>query len=82
QKEKYGWEFIFLGANIDAVETAKGFGIAADRAVDYVPDEEGTALNFRMMSEAVAGFRECGAVPSESLDAIRKDMEIRGKNRK
>ncbi|MEG1012892.1 MAG: VWA domain-containing protein [Clostridia bacterium] len=81
QKEKYGWEFIFLGANIDAVETAKGFGIAADRAVDYVPDKEGTALNFRMMSEAIAGFRECGAVPTESLDAIRKDMKNRGKNR-
>ncbi len=81
QKEKYGWEFIFLGANIDAVETAGRFGIDADRAVDYVPDGEGTELNFRMMSETVATFRECGAVPTACLDEIRKDMKKRGGRR-
>ena len=79
QKERYGWEFIFLGANIDAVETAGRFGIDADRAVDYVPDGEGTELNFRMMSETVARFRECGAVPTACLDETRKDMKKRGK---
>ena len=79
QKERYGWEFIFLGANIDAVETAGRFGIDADRAVDYVPDGEGTELNFRMMSETVATFRECGAVPTACLDEIREDMKKRGK---
>ena len=79
QKERYGWEFIFLGANIDAVETAGRFGIDADRAVDYVPDGEGTELNFRMMSETVATFRECGAVPTACLDEIRKDIKKRGK---
>ena len=79
QKERYGWEFIFLGANIDAVETAGRFGIDADRAVDYVPDGEGTELNYRMMSETVATFRECGAVPTACLDEIRKDMKKRGK---
>jgi uncharacterized protein YegL len=47
QKTKYGWEFIFLGANIDAVETAGRFGIAPDRAIDYLSDSEGTELNFR-----------------------------------
>ena len=78
QKEKYGWEFIFLGANIDAVETAGRFGIDADRAVDYVPDSMGTALNFKMMSETVASYRKCGCVPTECLDAIRKDMKKRG----
>ena len=78
QKEKYGWEFIFLGANIDAVETAGRFGIDADRAVDYVPDGEGTALNFRMMSETVAAFRACGAVPTACLDEIRNDKKKRG----
>ncbi len=81
QKEKYGWEFIFLGANIDAVETAGRFGIDADRAVDYVPDGEGTELNFRMMSQTVATFRECGAVPTACLDEIRKDMKKRGGRR-
>ena len=81
QKERYDWEFIFLGANIDAVETAGRFGIDADRAVDYVPDGEGTELNYRMMSETVATFRECGAVPTACLDEIRKDMKKRGGRR-
>lgn len=78
QKRKHGWEFVFLGANIDAVETAECFGIDADRAVDYVPDKVGTALNFRVMSEAVSAYRERGNLPSESLDAIRNDMKKRG----
>lgn len=78
QKERYGWEFIFLGANIDAVETAGRFGIDADRAVDYVPDAEGTELNFRVMSETVTAFREYGAVPVACLDVIRNDMKKRG----
>lgn len=78
QKEKYGWEFVFLGANIDAVETAGRFGISADRAIDYVPDGKGTALNFEVMSKAVMTFREHGAVDEESFDAIRDDMKKRG----
>ena len=81
QKESYGWEFIFLGANIDAVETAGRFGIDADRAVDYVPDGEGTELNYRMMSQTVAAFRECGVIPPTCLDEIRKDMKKRGGRR-
>ncbi len=79
EKEKYGWEFIFLGANIDAVETAGRFGISADRAVDYVPDAAGTQLNFRAMSETVACFRETGAVPAAPMQAIRSDMKKRGR---
>lgn len=81
QKERYGWEFLFLGANIDAVQTAGQFGIDADRAVDYVPDSEGTELNFRMMSETVAAFRTHGAVPSACLEEIREDMKKRGGRR-
>ncbi len=81
QKEKFDWEFIFLGANIDAVETAGRFGIDADRAVDYVPDSEGTELNFCVMCETVSAFRECGVVPSASLDKIRTDMKKRGRRR-
>ena len=81
QKERYGWEFIFLGANIDAVETATRFGIDRDMAVDYVPDKEGVELNFRMMSEAVASYRACGSVPQSSLNTIRKDMKKRGGRR-
>lgn len=81
QKERYGWEFIFLGANIDAVETAGRFGISADRAVDYVPDGEGTELNFRMMSETVSSFRSCGVVPTACLDKIRSDVKKRGRRK-
>jgi uncharacterized protein YegL len=78
EKEQYGWEFLFLGANIDAVETAGRFGIDANRAVDYVADSQGTALNFTAMSETVTGFRKTGEVPVAPLEAIRKDMKERG----
>lgn len=81
EREKYGWEFVFLGANIDAVETAGRFGIAADRAVDYVPDKQGTELNFRVMSDAVAAFRQTRVMPQAPLAAIRKDMKERGGRR-
>ena len=57
QKAKYGWEFLFLGANIDAVETASQFGIGADRAVNYQCDSEGTALNYEVVSEAISSVR-------------------------
>lgn len=57
QKEKYGWEFLFLGANIDAVAEAARFGISADRAADYHCDSAGTALNYECVSEAVSNFR-------------------------
>ncbi|MCC8104464.1 MAG: VWA domain-containing protein [Clostridiales bacterium] len=77
QKEKYDWEFIFLGANMDAVTTARSFGINENRVADYVADSEGTELNFRMMSEAVASYRVCGAVPEACLESIRKDARKR-----
>lgn len=76
-EKKYGWEFVFLGANIDAVETAGRFGIAPQMAVDYIADEKGTELNFQAMSEAVACFRSAGAVPQAPLERIRKDRKKR-----
>ena len=57
QKAKYGWEFLFLGANIDAVETARRFGIGADRAVNYNSDSAGTQLNYEVLSEAISAVR-------------------------
>ena len=57
QKEKYGWEFLFLGANIDAVSTASHFGITADRAVDYHSDSQGTQLNYRVVGDAISYIR-------------------------
>jgi uncharacterized protein YegL len=57
EKEKYGWEFIFLGANIDAIETAGQFGINADRASNWMPDGVGTANNFDALSRSHAAYR-------------------------
>lgn len=81
EKTKYGWEFIFLGANIDAVETAGRFGISADRAQNYHADSEGVEVNFRVMSEAVATFRESSAMPKDWNDEIQKDFKGRGGRR-
>ena len=78
QKTHYGWEFIFLGANIDAVETAGRFGITPDRAQNYHADSEGVELNFRVMSDAVATFRESPAMPQGWNDEIQKDYKRRG----
>jgi len=78
EKKQYGWEFIFLGANIDAVETARHYGIDADRAVDYMPDPVGTRLNYTVMAEAVEEYRTYGCIADESLNKIRSDMKKRG----
>lgn len=81
QKEHYGWEFIFLGANIDAVEMAGHFGIAPDRVQNYHADSEGIELNFRVMSEAVVKYRECSAMPEGWNEEIEKDYRRRGGRR-
>ena len=60
QKAKYGWEFLFLGANIDAVATARQFGIGPDRAVNYRADSQGTAVIYDTVSEAACAVR-CAA---------------------
>ena len=78
EKEAYGWEFIFLGANMDAVKTASQFGIYADRAAEYVPDAVGTTLNFEMMSNAVSEFRQCSTISDQHFETIRKDRKKRG----
>ena len=81
EKEKYGWEFVFLGANIDAVQTAGRFGISADRAVDYLADSAGTTLNFEMMSQAVAQYRKTSCISAAPFEAIRRDVKKRGRRR-
>ena len=61
QKEKYGWEFIFLGANIDAVKEAARFGIGADRAANYHADRKGTGVIYETVSDAICHVRQCAA---------------------
>lgn len=79
QKEKYDWEFLFIGANIDAVETASRFGICSDRAVNYNADGEGTHILFEAVAKAVSNVRadeSLGKSWSEDIDA---DYRKRGK---
>ena len=79
QKEKYGWEFLFLGANIDAAAEAKRFGISADRAVNYKCDQEGTALNYEVISEAVCSVRASRPLRADWKKRIDEDVMKRGK---
>jgi uncharacterized protein YegL len=81
EKEKYGWEFIFLAANIDAVETARGIGIDADHAIDYVPDSCGAAMSYATMNRAVGNVRS-GARLSADLSWRKKADEDFQKRRK
>lgn len=78
QKEKYGWEFLFLAANIDAVETAGRYGIDEDRAVEFRNDSEGQQLNYRVVSETVAQMRCSAPVSRDWKKRIETDFKERG----
>ena len=83
QQEKYGWEFIFLGANMDAIGEAGRLGIRADRAVRYECDKEGTVLNFSVLSEAVGKMRMCAPVDEDWSEKITEHYNKKNKkNRK
>lgn len=71
QKTKYKWEFIFLGANIDAVAAARDIGIDEDRAANYHADGEGTILNYNVVSEAISFMR----VNRKMDDSWKKDID-------
>ncbi|MBR3933126.1 MAG: VWA domain-containing protein [Clostridia bacterium] len=77
QKEKYGWEFIFLAANIDAVETARGFGIAPDRAVNYHADKKGTACLYDNVSDVVCNVRMGCTINDGWAKKLNKDYNSR-----
>ena len=79
QKDKHSWEFIFLGANIDAVETAGRFGINASRAANYHADSAGTSLNFNVVGEAVSFLRANKAMAPDWKAEIDEDFAKRGK---
>lgn len=81
QKEKYGWEFLFLGANIDAAAEARRFGIDESRVANYNCDQEGTALNFEVISEAVCTVRSCAPLADSWKDRIDADYRKRKSTR-
>ena len=83
ETDKYGWEFLFLGANMDAIEVAGRFGIRSDRALNYESDHVGTQLNYRVLSETVSAVRRARTREevSEGMEAccapIREDYKKR-----
>ena len=81
RKEKYGWEFLFLGANIDAVAVASRVGISADRAVEYNCDDIGVELNYSTVSEAVSCMRTAGSIQPDWAAPIARDRKTRKQKR-
>ena len=79
QKEKYGWEFLFLGANIDAAREAARFGINADRAANYNADSVGTSVIYEAVSETVCNFRSSRPLTADWKASIDRDYKKRGK---
>ena len=79
QKEKYGWEFLFIGANIDAVETAARYGISKERAVNYNADGEGTHILYESVAKAVCNVRASAPLSDDWSEDINADYRKRGK---
>ncbi|MCD4714757.1 MAG: hypothetical protein K8R73_15885 [Clostridiales bacterium] len=77
QKSKYGWEFIFLGANIDAVSEAEKFGIDSSRAAQYHNDKEGIELNYKAVSDAICELRSSKTLSSDWKSSIDEDYNKR-----
>ena len=82
QKERFGWEFLFLGANIDAVETAARYGIDGSRAVNFHSDSRGTKLNYEAMSDAIGAVRESKPLGAGWKRSIEKDYKERNSAKK
>ncbi|MFA9397632.1 MAG: hypothetical protein ACERKV_05115 [Clostridiaceae bacterium] len=78
QKSKYDWEFIFLGANIDAIKTAERFGICKERAVNYNADGKGTSINYEVISETVSCIRANQSISENWKERIEEDFKKRG----
>jgi len=78
QQKRYGWEFVFLGANIDAIAEAKRFGIREEMATEYICDEVGTALNYEAVSEVVSCLRESRPYCASWKKNIERDVAQRG----
>ena len=79
KKEKYGWEFLFIGANIDAVETAARYGISSDRAVNYNADEKGTKILYATVAESICQMRSNAPLQADWSAQIDEDYRKRSK---
>ncbi len=77
QKERYGWEFLFLGANIDAAKEAARFGISADRSANYNADRKGTGVIYEALSQTVGTFRACAPMCADWKKDIDEDFKKR-----
>ena len=77
QKEKYGWEFLFMGANIDAIETARSFGIDASRAVNYHADNIGTRNVYEAVAQAACNIRACRELDDDWKANVERDYQSR-----
>ena len=77
QTEKYGWEFLFLGANMDAVSVAGRMGIRAERSATFSNDRLGIETNYRAVSEAMSDLRAVGCIAPGALEEVRKDYKKR-----
>lgn len=80
EKKKYGWEFLFIGANIDAVETANKYGIGEDRAVNYKADSQGTGVVYDTLSDTVCCMRASLPIERDWSKNINDDYNKRNKN--
>ncbi len=77
EKEKYGWEFIFLGANMDAVSVAGRMGISADRSATFINDSKGIQKNYSAVTQALSHLRSTGSIDRNVLEEVRRDYERR-----
>ncbi len=77
QQKRYGWEFLFIGANIDAIATAKSFGIDENRAVNYHADRQGTGVVYEAVCKAVSGMRRGKSLEPSWSASIQEDYENR-----
>ncbi len=81
EKEKYGWEFLFIGANIDAIETAARYGIDSDRAVNYHADEKGTKILYETVSDTIHSMRANAPIQANWSENINTDYQKREQRR-
>ncbi len=77
QKEELGWQFIFIGANIDAIETAAEFGIGKDNAVDYIADKKGTNVVYEAVADAICCARANNPVGKKWKRRVEIDYKER-----